>query len=155
MSEKDLTLFERRLLEAEAVVPVVRAFAKVVGEDKAKEVLRKVNEEKSREAGKLTAQRLGSNSLKAIAEDMATWGQDGSLEEEVIEESENSYTFNVTRCRFTEEYERMGFRDLGFCLSCCRDLTFMEGYNPKIKLRRTQTIMEGGTHCDFHYYVED
>jgi hypothetical protein len=27
----------------------------------------------------------------------------------------------------------------------------MEGFNPEIELRRTQTIMEGAEHCDFRY----
>jgi hypothetical protein len=30
----------------------------------------------------------------------------------------------------------------------------VEGFNPKIKLERTQTIMEGSDHCDFRYTLE-
>jgi hypothetical protein len=30
----------------------------------------------------------------------------------------------------------------------------VEGFNPKIKLERTQTIMEGADHCDFRYTLE-
>lgn len=29
----------------------------------------------------------------------------------------------------------------------------MEGFNPNVEFRRTQTIMGGATHCDFDYRV--
>jgi hypothetical protein len=41
--------------------------------------------------------------------------------------------------------------DLGFALSCARDFAMVEGFNPEIKLERTQTLMEGADHCDFRF----
>ncbi len=32
-----------------------------------------------------------------------------------------------------------------------RDEALIEGFNPEIKLHRTQTIMEGATFCDFRF----
>lgn len=49
----------------------------------------------------------------------------------------------------------MGLGEIGHLLSCQRDGTFCEGYDPKLKLTRTQTIMQGASHCDFHYRYED
>ena len=155
MANDKFTLLERRILEAQAVAPVIRAFTEVVGIDTAKEVLQRVNEDLGRESGCQMAGVPANDSLAALAEEIATWGEDGSLEEEIIEQTDRAYVFNVTRCKFAEKYEELGVRDLGYALSCCRDMTFVEGYNPKIKLRRTQTIMEGGECCDFHYVIED
>ncbi len=155
MANDKFTLLERRILEAQAIAPVIRAFTEVVGIDTAKEVLQRVNEDLGRESGCQMAGVPANDSLAALAEEIATWGEDGSLEEEIIEQTDRAYVFNVTRCKFAEKYEELGVRDLGYALSCCRDMTFVEGYNPKIKLRRTQTIMEGGECCDFHYVIED
>ena len=155
MANDKFTLLERRILEAQAIAPVIRAFTEVVGIDTAKEVLQRVNEDLGRESGCQMARVPGNDSLTALAEEMVTWGEDGSLEGEIIEETDRTYVFNVTRCKFAEKYEELGVRDLGYALSCCRDMTFVEGYNPKIKLRRTQTIMEGESCCDFHYVMED
>ena len=47
-----------------------------------------------------------------------------------------------------------GLSDIGHLLSCQRDGTFCEGYDTRIKLKRTQTIMQGATHCDFDYTFE-
>jgi hypothetical protein len=48
-------------------------------------------------------------------------------------------------------YREIGMADLGGIFSCGRDGALSTGFNPRIKLSRTQTIMEGASHCDFHY----
>jgi hypothetical protein len=58
---------------------------------------------------------------------------------------------NVTRCRYTELYEKMGLLQLGVIFSCGRDFALIKGFNEKIILKRTQTIMEGAPYCDFRY----
>ena len=49
----------------------------------------------------------------------------------------------------------MGLAEIGGLLSCGRDGTFCTGYDPRIKLERTQTIMQGASHCDFRYRWEE
>jgi hypothetical protein len=49
----------------------------------------------------------------------------------------------------------LGLAEIGGPLSCNRDGAFREGYDPRLKLTRTQTIMEGADHCDFRYRLED
>ncbi len=48
----------------------------------------------------------------------------------------------------------MGLAHIGHLMSCNRDGTFCEGYDPRLKLTRTQTIMQGASHCDFSYRFE-
>ncbi|MBM3891770.1 MAG: hypothetical protein FJ388_21860, partial [Verrucomicrobia bacterium] len=50
---------------------------------------------------------------------------------------------------FHEMYERLGPADFGRLFSCSRDFAFVGGFNRKLKLKRTQTIMEGDRFCDF------
>jgi hypothetical protein len=42
-------------------------------------------------------------------------------------------------------------QDLGFIVSCGRDFNFPAGFNKNMKLTRSQTIMQGASHCDFRY----
>jgi hypothetical protein len=51
-------------------------------------------------------------------------------------------------------YKSMGLGEIGGLLSCNRDGSFCEGYDPNLKMERTQTIMEGASHCDFRYRYE-
>jgi hypothetical protein len=77
-----------------------------------------------------------------------------ALRVEVVQETESAYDFNVTRCRYAEMYRALGIPELGAVLSCGRDYALGEGFNPDLKLVRTQTIMEGAPCCDFRYRME-
>jgi hypothetical protein len=48
-------------------------------------------------------------------------------------------------------YRALGLAELGSSLSCQRDFSLIEGFNPAIQLTRTQTIMEGAPFCDFRF----
>ena len=151
----DITLLEKRILEVEALAPVLKAFIRELGVEKVREIVTEINMEASRQYGRELAHRLDSAAIAELANEIKNWSAGDSLEEEMLEQTENTFFFNVTRCRFAEAYEQLGIKDLGAALSCCRDFGFIEGFNPKIKLIRTQTIMEGAPICDFCYYLEE
>ncbi len=155
MSKEKISLIERRVIEAQTIVPLIIAFGKEMGFEQAKSIVQRNNEEASRDYGRQCAETMCSNTMADLAKEVSSWGEGGVLEEEVLEHNERTYAFNVTRCLYVERYEALGFRKFGYCLSCCRDNPFVEGFNPKIKFKRTQNIMEGAPYCDFRYTLED
>jgi len=46
-------------------------------------------------------------------------------------------------------YQRLGLEEFGLLFSCSRDFAFIGGFNRNLKLKRSQTIMEGARYCDF------
>ncbi len=46
-----------------------------------------------------------------------------------------------------------GVPELGALLSCKRDASRIDGFNPDVELTRTQTLMQGASHCDFRYQL--
>ncbi|WP_163278741.1 L-2-amino-thiazoline-4-carboxylic acid hydrolase, partial [Enterobacter hormaechei] len=78
-------------------------------------------------------------SLQAFIDMQALWTQGGALEIEVVGQTPDTYSFNVTRCRYSEMYKDMGLGEIGHLLSCQRDGTFCEGYDKRLKLDRSQT----------------
>jgi hypothetical protein len=44
-----------------------------------------------------------------------------------------------------------GSRAGGFLLVCSADFDTAAGFDPDVTLTRTQTIMQGASHCDFRY----
>ena len=96
----------------------------------------------------------GKTSMQTFIDRQELWTRGGALEREVMEQSETRYRFNVTRCKYAEMYRDMGLGEIGHLLSCQRDGTFCEGYDKRLKLKRTQTIMQGASHCDFDYSYE-
>ena len=62
-----------------------------------------------------------------------------------------AFNFNVTRCKYAETDKEMGLGHIGHLLSCNRDGTFCQGYNPNIKLVCEHINMEGSPCCTFRY----
>ena len=66
-----------------------------------------------------------------------------------------SYAGRETRlldhCQFVDMYHELEAGELGFLLSCNRDFASFEGIAPNLEFNRTQTRMEGASHCDFRY----
>ena len=106
-------------------------------------------------AGRAMAEKYGGNGisdlLRVIGE---VWAQERALEFEVLEKTENHLRFNVTRCRYAELYDRLGIKEFGYCFSCNRDEPLIKAFNSRMKLLRTQTIMQGDRICDFQIILE-
>jgi predicted ArsR family transcriptional regulator len=146
-----ISILERREIEARIVGPLIHAMCDEMGSENALALVRRVIQRLGEEAGTELAQDLGEASLDAFAKGLERWRRSGALEIEVTEHTADRYSFNVTRCRYAEMYRALGMQDLGGALSCQRDHALIEGFNPNIKLTRTQTIMEGKSFCDFRF----
>ena len=149
-----LPLLEQREIEAKIVGPLVRAFAAELGPERALAIVGQVIRELARESGRELAQVLGEQTLEAFAKTLGRWCENGALEIDILERSPEKLSFNVTRCRYAEMYRALGLADLGANLSCQRDFALAQGFNPAIELVRTQTIMEGASHCDFRFHCD-
>jgi hypothetical protein len=146
-----LTLLERREIEARIVGPIIRGFIDEMGRERALEVVARVIRGLAREAGADLARRAGEATLSAFTECLDRWREGGALEIDLLAATNERLEFNVTRCRFAEMYRALGLIDLGASLSCVRDFALIDGFNPEIELQRTQTIMQGASHCDFRF----
>jgi hypothetical protein len=146
-----LSLLERREIEARIVGPLVRAVREELGEEKTLALVRRVISGLARQSGVELARRFGEASLEAFSLSLGLWSEGSALEIDLLEQSADRLSFNVTRCRYAEMYRALGLADLGGSLSCQRDFSLVEGFNPEIHLTRTQTLMEGASHCDFRF----
>lgn len=145
----------RRRIEAMVLGPMIRAFQAEFGAERTNQIASRVIREIALEQGRSMAQRAGDSDLKTYLTHKAPWSAGHALETEVIAKNEARYEYNVTRCRYAEMYRELGMADLGFIFSCGRDFNFPKGFNPNLKLRRSQTIMQGAPYCDFRYVLED
>ena len=149
----NISRLEKRAIEASAIAPVIRKLSEILGQKDARALLRDINQREAYERGRNMAQYIQGNSIEILAKDVATWGEDGAWEMDVLEQTPTTYFFNVTRCPYYEKYRELGLEEFGVEFSCCRDEPFARGLNPKLKLERTKTIMRGGDICDFRYHL--
>lgn len=150
----DLTLLERRRIEAGVLVPIIRAMQAEFGEEAVNRVVGETIKSIARSQGEAERERAHIDSVESLSDRMTNGVlREGSLIVDIVEQDETRFGFNVTRCKFKEMYEEMGAGDLGFLLSCNRDFAMFEGLAPNLDFQRTQTRMEGADYCDFRYRV--
>ncbi|MFH1037301.1 MAG: L-2-amino-thiazoline-4-carboxylic acid hydrolase [PVC group bacterium] len=159
MNEKDtgkkISHLQRREIQAPVAAVLIRGLGVEIGREKAIEVAASAIRADAIIDGRRMAERYGSSTLEELARVVKeVWAEDDAISIKMLEETDRKLSFDVVRCRYAELYDRLKMRELGSCLSCSRDEAFTEGFNPLIKLIRTQTIMEGAPTCDFRFTRE-
>jgi hypothetical protein len=146
------TIVKRRL-QAQVIGPIYAEMAAEIGEAKAAAILDAAIRKAAIAEGREFAAKApgGKTSMADFIRLYENWTADGALEMKVIEASDSRFDFDITRCRYAETYKDMGLGKIGHLLSCNRDGTFCQGYDPAISLERKQTIMEGAPCCTFRY----
>ena len=145
-----ITHLERRRIEAGVLIPMLEAFQRAFGKERANEVAREVIRQLAREDGSRWAGRFGRD-LEALQQVAQLWSAGGALEIQPLAAGKERLEFNVTRCRYAELYQELGLPELGALIHCSRDFAMAEGFSGDVELKRTQTLMQGASHCDFRF----
>jgi hypothetical protein len=151
MSSEIPTLTKRKL-QAEVIGPIYAEMVAQIGEERASAILDAAIRKAAIAEGKYFADKAGGQtSMADFVMLYELWTADGALEMKVIRADAEHFDFDITRCRYAETYREMGLGKIGHLLSCNRDGTFCQGYDPSIRLDRKQTIMDGASCCTFRY----
>jgi hypothetical protein len=147
-----VSVIEQAKIQAQVLVPLVRALQAELGEARANALVRNAIGDLYRGFGEQFWKAKNESDLgKAVSSAFRAYARDDALAYDVIEQTQDSFAFDVTRCAYAEFYKALGAPELGFLLVCTADFATADGFGPDIKLTRTQTIMQGADHCDFRY----
>jgi hypothetical protein len=150
--EAEVPLIARRRIEAELLKHVYGALADELGDVRARELISRAVRRAALDAGRaLAAAEDGPPGTRTLAARQGLWSAGGALETEVLELTDGSYAYEVTRCDYASMYRELGMEGLGPVISCLRDAAFIEGYAPDLVLEREATIMDGHPRCLFRY----
>ncbi|MHA2424915.1 MAG: L-2-amino-thiazoline-4-carboxylic acid hydrolase [Candidatus Thorarchaeota archaeon] len=151
----EISHLQVREIQAPLISALIKGFATEIGEDKAWEITQRVVNDDAVLSGKTLASEYSGNSLNIMLRIVQeVWAKDGIMMIENIALDETILSFDVTRCGYAEMYQRLNIQELGHLMSCSRDFAFMDGFNPAIELKRTKTIMEGDSICNFCYVLK-
>jgi len=151
----EMSTLKRREIQSPIIACLIREFISEIGQDQAMEIASAAIQRDAIKVGKIMAEKYGGNSMKELVRFIREgWAEENALEFTVLEETNQKLSFDVTRCRYAELYDRLGIKEFGYCLSCNRDAPLINSFNPRMKLSRTQTIMQGATKCDFRIIIE-
>ena len=147
-----VSVIEQAKIQAQVLIPLVKALQAELGKERANAIVRGALRDLFRGYGEeFWRVKNETNVGKAVASAFKTYARDDALDYEVIEQSQDTFAFDVKRCRYAEFYKELGEPELGFLLVCSADFDTAEGFGGDVKLTRTQTIMQGAPHCDFRY----
>ena len=148
----DIPVIEQAKIQAQILIPLIKTFQAELGEERANALVRKALGDLYRRLGEQWWRAKGSKNVgENLASAFAAFARGDALDYNVRTQSQDAYEFDVTRCRYAEFYQELGEPELGFLLICSADFPFANGFDPDVKLARSQTIMQGASHCDFRY----
>jgi hypothetical protein len=147
-----IPLIQQVKIQAQVLVPLVKALQAELGEARAHALVRSALGELYRGYGEAfwnsrTEPHLGD----AMASAFASFARDDALDYAVHTQAPDACDIDVTRCRYAEFFQQLGEPELGFLLVCSADFAMADGFGPDVALERRQTIMQGASHCDFRY----
>lgn len=153
MNPNEIPTLTKRRLQAQVIGAIYAEMLTQIGEEKAVAILDAAIRKAAIAEGREFAEREpgGVTSMASFIKLYELWTADDALEMKVLRADDERFDFDIVRCRYAETYREMGLGKIGHLLSCNRDGTFCQGYDPNITLERKQTIMEGAPCCTFRY----
>jgi hypothetical protein len=77
-----------------------------------------------------------------------------TLREQIGEDSENAHEIRVTECVWASVFREAGLDgEIGHAAVCNMDFTWPTAFNPKFKMERDHTLMQGHDYCN-HRYIQ-
>ena len=147
-----IPVIEQIKIQAQVLVPLVKALQAELGEERANALVRKALGDVYRRLGEQWWQAKDSTHVgENMALAFASFAKGDAVEYSVRARSQDIYEIDVTGCRYAQFYKDLGEPELEFLLVCSSDFLLAEGFGSDIKLTRTQTVMQGASHCDFRY----
>jgi hypothetical protein len=151
----NVSQIEQVKIQARVLVPLIKALRSELGEERANGILRRALGDLYRRAGERWWQRQqGSGLGEKMAATFEWFAGDDALDYSVVKQTPDAFAVNVTGCRYAKFFQAIGEPELGFLLVCSADFPMTEGFGDGVQLTRSQTIMEGASHCDFRYALK-
>lgn len=76
---------------------------------------------------------------------------------ELVEATEHSYAFKVTRCLYADLWKEHGHPDIGYQIHCHTDIAWRDrpAWNSKVRFEQPKTLMQGDDYCLFIQHLPD
>ena len=141
----------RRLL-----IPILQNLANSTGKDELIEMLMKASSEASVKRGENWAKRVPESDLSTFTANFKKPSRfwEHTCTYEILEYTEKVVEVKYTECICATIFREANASDIGYAAICHGDFAIAQAFNPKIKLTRTKTLMQGNDCCNHRYIWE-
>ncbi len=122
-----------------------------IGEERVIKLIKKQTEQRLKEQAKKDLERLGKSDFKSYISIFRDPAMLASLTMEIIEDTDTVFEIRVTDCLSAESFLPYKAGDIGYAAVCWGDYNWASDFNPKIKLIRDKTLMQGHDCCNHKY----
>jgi hypothetical protein len=153
MVSPNVSLIDKTRIQAQVLVPVLRALRAEIGKDKADALVKDALREWSRALFAAIGAQVEGSKRRKWATVQNAWNDVSApdVEFETLPHDEKVMEFDVTRCRYAEFFRALGEPDLGALLVCEPDFDVVAAGEGSVSLTRAHTIMKGAPSCTFRY----
>ena len=151
--DPEVSLLDKVRMQAQVLVPVLRALRAELGKDKADAIVAKALRDWSRQLFADIGSGIEGSPRRKWAAVQSVFGEVSGREVEVetLRHDKEAMDLDVTRCRFAEFFRALGEPELGALLICAHDFDVVAVGEGAVSLDRAQTIMQGAPTCTFRY----
>lgn len=139
----------------EYYIPVMKELAEEIGKDRLIEIIKKVSYRQNLLLGQNWAKQVQNPDLATMMHRFRNPNPNGMLENtdpwEIVEDTENVLEIKMKECLTAVVFREEGAAEIGYATVCFADFALPEGFNPKIKLVRDKTLMQGHDCCNHRY----
>ena len=144
--ERKNPVLEATKIQARAVIPIVKALEAELGKARAHALVGEA----------IAANYVAWRRKRGFETNSHPGGEkenkpDFPVEVEVVESTDHTYGHNVTACAFAEYFRSIGESEIGALMTCGVDFAAEKLIRPDWAFSRTQTRMQGASHCDFRW----
>jgi predicted ArsR family transcriptional regulator len=153
MVDPKVSLLDKTRIQAQVLVPVLRALRAEFGKEKADAIVKQALRDWSRQVFAQIGNSIEGRPKRKWAAMHGAFIEvtAGAIDFELRREDKEALEFDVTRCRFAEFFRALGEPELGALLVCEADFDVAAAAGGDVSLDRAQTIMEGAPSCTFRF----
>lgn len=153
MVDSEVSFLDKAKIQAQVLVPVVRALRDELGKDKADAVVKQALSGWSRRLFAEIGRDIEGGGRRRWAKMQGALNEISlpGVETTAAVKDAGKLEFDVTRCRYAEFFRELNEPELGALLMCSTDFDIAATSDGEVTLEREQTIMQGGASCTFRY----
>ena len=149
----EVSLLDKTRMQAQVLVPVMRALRAELGKDKADAIVKEALRDWSRQLFAEVGAGIEGSPRRKWAALTAALNEITECEVtfELHRHDHEALEFDVTSCRFAEFFRALDEPELGALLICATDFDIVDAGAGAVSLERAQTLMQGAPSCTFRY----
>jgi len=153
MIDPKLSLLEKTRIQAQVLVPVLRALRAELGKEKADAIVKETLRQWSKDLFAAIGNSVEGSPRRKWAAMHTAMAEvtERDVAVEMRRKDKEALEFDVTQCRFAEFFRALGEPELGVLLICATDYDIAAAGAGEVNFAREQTLMQGAPSCTFRY----